>query len=62
MKFRRHIGPEVIEEVREKVSKLKLPKAQSVRTVLIHSGELDPTIEPSDYFDFIINADDWVAG
>ena len=62
MKFRRKISPEVIEEVREKVAKLKLPKAQSVRTVLIHSGELDPTIKPSDYFDFIINADEWVAG
>ena len=62
MKFRRHIGGEVIEEVREKVAKLKLPKAQTVRTVLIHSGELDPSIEPSDYFDFIIDADQWVAG
>ena len=62
MKFRRHIGSEVIEEVRGKVAKLKLPKSQSVRTVLIHSGELDPTIEPSDYFDYIINADEWVKG
>jgi hypothetical protein len=44
------------------VVKLKLPKAQSVRTVLIHSGELDPTMEPSDYFDFIINTDEWVMG
>ncbi|MEO8615738.1 MAG: hypothetical protein ABI600_11405 [Luteolibacter sp.] len=59
---RRHIGPKVIDEVREKVARLKLPKSQSVRTVLIHSGELDSTIEPSDYFDFIINADEWVAG
>jgi len=61
MKLHRNIGPEVIGEVREKVARLKLPKSQSVRTILIHSGELDPTIEPSDYFDFIINADEWVA-
>ncbi|MEX1116217.1 MAG: hypothetical protein WEB53_13265 [Akkermansiaceae bacterium] len=37
MKFRRNIGPEVIGEVREKVARLKLPKSQSVRTILIHS-------------------------
>jgi uncharacterized protein len=62
MKFRSYIGSEVIEEVREKVAKLKLPKGQTVRTVLIHSCELDPSIEPSDYFDFIIDADPWVVG
>ncbi len=62
MKFCRYVGSEVMEEVREKVAKLKLSKGQTVRTVLIHSGELDPSIEPSDYFDFIIDADPWVAG
>ncbi len=62
LKFRRNIGSEVIDEVREKVARLKLPKSQSVRTVLIHSGDLDPAIEPSDYFDYIIHADALVAG
>ncbi|PAW70562.1 MAG: hypothetical protein B9S38_07615 [Verrucomicrobiia bacterium Tous-C4TDCM] len=62
MKFRRHTGIEVIDEVREKVARLKLPKSQSVRTVLIHTGELDPAIEASDYFDYLVNADEWVAG
>lgn len=62
MKFRRHTGPEVIDEVREKVARLKLPKSQSVRTVLIHTGELDPAIEASDYFDHLINADEWITG
>ncbi|MCW1884205.1 hypothetical protein OKA04_05645 [Luteolibacter flavescens] len=61
-KFCRHIGPGVIEEVTEKVSRLKLPKAQTVRTVLIHSGQLDPSIEPTDYFDHLLNADEWVKG
>ncbi len=60
MKFRRYIGAVVIDEVREKVTRLKLPNSQSIRIVLIHSGELNPAIEASDYFDFIINADEWV--
>ncbi|MEK7953017.1 AAA family ATPase [Luteolibacter soli] len=62
LKFRRHIGPGVIDEVREKVARLKLPKTQTVRTILIHSGELDPSIEASDYFDHLLNADEWVMG
>jgi hypothetical protein len=33
-----------------------------VRTVLIHAGDLDPAIEASDYFDHLINADEWIAG
>lgn len=62
MKFRKRTGAEVIDEMKEKVTRLKLPKGQSFRTVLIHSGELDPAIEASDYFDFIIAADEMVAG
>ncbi|MBN8457882.1 MAG: ATPase [Verrucomicrobia bacterium] len=60
MKFRRRTGPEVLDEVQRKVACLRLPKGQSFRTVLIHSGELDPSVEASDYFDFILNADDWL--
>ncbi len=32
------------------------------RAVLIHSGELDPAVEASDYIDFIIAADEMVKG
>ncbi len=52
----------MIDEMKEKVTRLTLPRGQSFRTVLIHSGEIDPAIEASDYFDFIIAADDMVAG
>lgn len=62
LRFRRHTGLEVIDEVREKIARLKLPKSQSVRAVLIHTGELDPSIEASDYFDHVINADEWITG
>jgi len=60
MKFRRHITGSVIDEVREKVARLKLSSPLTVRTVLIHSGELDPAIPASDYFDHLIDADDWL--
>lgn len=60
MKFRRKLGVEVIDEVREKASRLKLPASLTVRTALIHSGDLSPAIEESDYFDHLIEADDWL--
>lgn len=62
MKFRKMTGPEMIDQMKEKVARLKLPKGQSFRTVLLHSGGIDPAIEASDYFDFIIPADELVAG
>jgi hypothetical protein len=60
LKCRRTVGVEVIDEVRKKVEKLKLPKGQSGRTVLVHTGKLEPVVEESDYFDAIINADKWI--
>jgi len=52
----------LLDEMKQKVARLKLPKGQSFRTVLIHSGEIEPAVEASDYFDFIIPADELVAG
>lgn len=51
-----------MDEVKQKVARLKLPPGHSFRTVLIHSGELDPAVEASDYFDFIIAVDEMVKG
>jgi AAA+ ATPase superfamily predicted ATPase len=62
LKFRKNIGIEIVDEVKQKVARLKLPPGHSFRTVLIHSGELDPAVEASDYFDFIIAADEMVKG
>lgn len=60
LKFRKRTGIEVVDEVKQKVARLKLPPGHSFRTVLIHSGELDPAVEASDYFDFILPADEWL--
>jgi hypothetical protein len=57
-KFRQTTAKSVIGEVQEKVRRLKLPASLSVRTVLIHLGDLDPEIPASDFFDHIIRADD----
>ncbi len=61
LKCRRSVGVEVIDDVKRKVERLKLPKGQSFRTVLVHTGKLDTSIEESDYFDVIINADEWLS-
>ena len=57
IKFRKHIAASIVEEVREKVRRLKLPKGQSVRTGLIYCGELDPEIDGRDDFDFLVPAE-----
>lgn len=48
--------------MKHKVARRKLPPGHSFRTVLIHSSDLAPTVEGSDYFDLIINADELVKG
>jgi hypothetical protein len=64
LKFKQTIGVEVIEEVEEKVRKLKLPKQFSVRPILIYSGKLSQKLEASDYFMKLLNVDDllqWIT-
>lgn len=60
MKFRKKIRADAIDQVKEKIARLKLPRTQSVRTVLLHSGELESNVEASDYFDFVVSADQWI--
>jgi hypothetical protein len=57
IKFRKRIAVSLVDEVREKVKRLKLPKGQSVRTGLIYCGELDPEIDGRDDFDFLVPAE-----
>jgi hypothetical protein len=54
IKFRNNIGKNVVEDVQEKVLRMKLPRSISVRTGLIYEGTLDPAISESDYFDFLV--------
>ena len=47
----------MVEEVRQKVERLALPKSKSVKTVLVYDGELDPSVEEDDFFDYLIPAE-----
>ncbi len=57
LKFRKHIVAGIVDEVREKVRRLKLPRGQSVRTGLIYCGDLAPEIDGRDDFDFLVPAE-----
>jgi AAA+ ATPase superfamily predicted ATPase len=57
-KMRKHIAKTVIDDVKKKVARLRLPSGQSVRTGLVYDGTLDSEISRSDYFDFVVPAAD----
>jgi Holliday junction resolvase-like predicted endonuclease len=54
IKRRKMIGPEIMEEMSEKVSRLQVAKGISVRTALVYEGKLSPQIEAEHGFDVII--------
>ena len=55
IKRRVDIGEEVIEEVEKKLRALPVSGGKAKRTVLVYDGHLDPRVEDSDFFDFIID-------
>lgn len=57
IKRKARIGDSVVDEVRQKVERLALPKTKSVKTVLVYDGELDPAVEENDFFDYLIPAE-----
>jgi hypothetical protein len=58
IKFRKSIGESVMDDVREKVKRLRVTPSLSVRTGLIYQGDLDPRIEKADYFDHLVPFED----
>lgn len=58
IKFRKHIPYNVIEEVQNKISKLKIGSTMSVRPVLIYEGELPQSIKSENFFSNIISFQD----
>ena len=55
IKFRQKIDADVIDEVREKIARLKTSKETSVRPILIYEGELSPQIERTGFFAHLIS-------
>jgi hypothetical protein len=54
IKLAQKITTEVIDDMKEKISKLSLPQGISVRSVLIYQGELTPQIRQLDYINYLI--------
>lgn len=49
------IGKSVIEEVRQKINRIKIPRGFAVKPILIHTSEVTPDIIEERYFASIIN-------
>ena len=60
IKFQDQIKSSVIDDVKEKIKKIKVPKNTIIRPVLIYSGELSEEIEEADYFDKIVNVEELI--
>ncbi len=58
IKFRQRITIKVIEEVRQKVQAMALPKNSTIRPVLIYAGQLDDAVLEEDYFDRVLDFTD----
>ena len=54
VKRRAEIGQEVVDEVAEKVRRLKVAAGKSIRTALVYDGHLSRTVEADGFFDAII--------
>lgn len=50
IKFKQKIESSVIDQMREKIKRLKYPMTVSVRPVLIYEGELAQSVQESDFF------------
>lgn len=51
IRFRKHIRKDVIQNVQDKIRRLKAPRDLSVRPVLIYAGKVASGIAEEDYFD-----------
>ena len=58
IKRQREIGPEVIDEVEEKIRRLPHASSLSVRPVLVYDGELRPSVMDENYFTACISSDE----
>ena len=55
VKFRKQISLNVIDEVQEKIRKIKVPKTTSVRPVIIYEGELSSRVQNENFFSHLIS-------
>ena len=54
----KEVPPSIVQEVREKVNRISLPKQLSIRPVLIHVNGVQDAVKDADFFDNIIDFSD----
>jgi AAA+ ATPase superfamily predicted ATPase len=58
IKFKQQIGRDIIDDVIQKIARLKIPKTISVRPVLIYQAELSKQVISENFFSHYISFDD----
>jgi hypothetical protein len=62
IKFSRYpVGTKVIQDVKEKIQRLSIPRCVSCRSVLIHVNGITEDLQDKDYFSDIIDFSDLLA-
>lgn len=59
---RQEIGTEIMDEMREKINRLEMPRGIAAVPVLFHLGEVAESVYSQRYFYRIIDIGEWVAG
>ena len=52
---RKQIKADIVDEVREKIAKIRRPRRISVRKAIVFDGELAPAIRRTGYFDALVD-------
>ncbi len=55
IKRQAEIGREVIDEVAEKVKRIRVARGKIIKTALVYSGHLAPIVEAQGYFNAVID-------
>lgn len=58
VKRRNELGHEVVDEIEEKVARIRRPRGVSMKTALVYDGHLAKTVEADGYFDAVIDIRD----
>lgn len=62
VKRRKQIKAEIVDEVREKIRKIRHPKTISVRKALVFDGELPVSVRRCGYFDALVDVGQMIKG
>ena len=55
------LGEKVVDECEEKISRLKVKNARTVRPVLVYDGDLSRRVPADAFFSFIVSSDDLIG-